>query len=123
MITCLLAIAVTALPQQIDSAALAKVVDSVFTTGMHRAGIPGGAVVIVQQGRVILAKGFGPFDAKWTIFPVASISKVFTATAVMQLVDRGRIDLGTDVNRYLTSARVPATYPQPITVAQLLDHT
>jgi len=117
--------------QTVDSAALATVVDSVFAAGLRRGGIPGGAVVVVQHGRVILAKGYGkadvasgrPFDADRTIFPIASISKVFTATAVMQLVDRGRVDLAADVNRYLTSARVPATYPEPITVTHLLDHT
>jgi CubicO group peptidase (beta-lactamase class C family) len=41
----------------------------------------------------------------------------------MQLADRGLIDLSADVNSYLTSVRVPATYPQPITAAHLLSHT
>ncbi len=115
-------------PQVEHSKAL---VDSVFAVGMTREHIPGAAFVLVQNGRVVLAKGFGRADLASgrpvlpdrTIFPIASISKVFTATAVMQLVDRGRIDLDADVNRYLTSVRVPPTYPQPITVSNLLTHT
>ena len=48
---------------------------------------------------------------------------MFTATGIMQSVDSGRLDLDADVNRYLTSVRVPDTYPQPITTAHLLTHT
>jgi CubicO group peptidase (beta-lactamase class C family) len=115
----------------IDSTGLAALVDSVFAAGMTRERIPGAAFMLVQNGRVVLAKGFGKADVASgrlvrpdrTIFPIASISKVFTATAVMQLVDHGRIDLDADVNRYLTSARVPPTYPQPVTVTHLLTHT
>ncbi len=115
----------------ISSAGLAALVDPVFAKGMAEARIPGAAFVLVQDGRVVLAKGFGHADVASgrtvspdeTIFPIASISKVFTATAVAQLADRGRLDLDADVNRYLTSARVPPTYPQPVTAAQLLSHT
>jgi len=110
----------------IDPRKLAALVDSVFAAGMPRERIPGAAFVLVQDGHVVLAKGYGKADVASgravdparTIFPIASISKVFTATAVMQLADAGRLDLDADVNRYLTSARVPPTYtsrsPQPI---------
>ena len=99
--------------------------------GMARENIPGGAFILVRRGRVVLAKGYGKadlasgraWDPSRTVFPIASISKLFTATAVMQLADRGLIDLNTDVNRYLESVRVPATYRQPITAAHLLSHT
>jgi CubicO group peptidase (beta-lactamase class C family) len=99
--------------------------------GMARESIPGAAFILVQRGRIILAKGYGKADIAsgraWgpdrTIFPIASITKVFTATAVMQLANRGLIDLNAAVNSYLTSVRVPATYPQPITPAHLLSHT
>lgn len=120
-----------ALTTSIDPAELSALVEPVFTAGMAKEHIPGAAFVLVQDGRVILAKGFGVADIKSgrgveperTLFPIASISKVFTATAVMQLVDSGKVDLDADVDRYLKSARVPATYPQPITVANLLTHT
>jgi CubicO group peptidase (beta-lactamase class C family) len=115
----------------IDPTELAELVDPVFATGMKEEQIPGAAFVLVQNGRVVLSKGFGLADVASgrtvqpdsTIFPFASISKVFTAMAVMQLVERGRIDLDTDVNQYLKAVRVPPTYPRPVTVAHLLTHT
>lgn len=115
----------------IDPTELAALVDPVFAAGMKEERIPGAAFVLVQNGRVVLSKGFGladvasgrPVRPDSTIFPFASISKVFTATAVMQLAEQGRIDLDTDVNRYLKSVRVPPTYPRPVTIAHLLTHT
>jgi CubicO group peptidase (beta-lactamase class C family) len=115
----------------IDSALVAAVVDSVMASAMPREHIPGAAFVLVQRGRVVIAKAYGQANAAarraWTtdatIFPIASISKLFTATAAMQLVDEGRVGLDTDVNRYLRSARVPGTYPQPVTLGHLLSHT
>ncbi len=117
--------------RQIDTAGLVGLVDSTMAKGMAREGIPGAAFILVQGGRVVLAKGYGQADvaagrawsAERTVFPIASITKLFTATAVMQLADRGLIDLHADVNRYLKSVRVPATYPEPVTTAHLLSHT
>jgi CubicO group peptidase (beta-lactamase class C family) len=114
-----------------DSAELAEFLAPVFAEGMKREQIPGAVFVLVAGGRIVLAQGYGvadlrsrrPVDPATTIFPIASISKLFTATALMQLADQGRIDLDSDVNRYLRSVRVPSTYPQPVTAAQLLDHT
>ena len=115
----------------IDSAGLSSVLDSAIAQGMAREHIPGAAFILVRNGRIVLARGFGHADMEsrraWnparTIFPIASITKVFTATAVMQLVDQGKVQLDTDVNRYLSSVRVPSVYPQPITPAHLLSHT
>jgi CubicO group peptidase (beta-lactamase class C family) len=114
-----------------DSGELAAAMAPVFAEGMAKEGVPGAVVVLVADGRVVFAQGYGvaglasrrPVDPATTIFPIASISKVFTATAVMQLADRGRLDLHADVNRYLTSARMPSKYGQPITAAHLLSHT
>jgi CubicO group peptidase (beta-lactamase class C family) len=114
-----------------DPAALAALLDPVFAEGMAEEHIPGAVFILVQGDRVVLEKGYGvadlasrrPVRAATTQFPIASISKVFTATAVMQLADRGKIDLHTDVNRYLKSVQVPPTYPQPITAAHLLTHS
>jgi CubicO group peptidase (beta-lactamase class C family) len=116
---------------QIEPVGLARLVDSAMARGMARESIPGAAFILVQGGRVVLAKGYGKadiaagraWDPETTVFPIASITKVFTATAVMQLADRGVIDLNADVNRYLTSVRVPSTFPQPVTAAHLLSHT
>jgi CubicO group peptidase (beta-lactamase class C family) len=121
----------TSSPLQIDSVGLERLVDSAMAAGMARDSIPGAGFILVQAGRVVLAKGYGKadvaaglaWDPEITVFPIASVTKVFTATAVMQLVERGAIDLNADVNRYLTSVRVPPTYPEPVTTARLLSHT
>ena len=93
--------------------------------------IPGSAITVVKDGQVFFAKGYGyadlergtPATADTTIFRVGSISKVFTWTAVMQLVEQGKLDLNVDVNTYLTHFQIPATFDQPITLAQLMTHT
>ena len=115
----------------IDPVELEALVDSVFAGGMREERIPGTAFVLVQNGQVLLSRGFGLADVASgravrpdrTIFPFASISKVFTATAVAQLAERGLLDLDADVNRSLASVRVPPTFPRPITAADLLTHT
>lgn len=106
-------------------------VDAAMATGMTEEHIPGAAIIVVRNGQVVFAKGYGkadlasgrPFTPDETIFPIASVSKLFTATAAMQLVDNGAVDLDADVNRYLESAKIPPTYPEPVTLAQLLSHT
>ena len=107
------------------------IVDPAIAAGMKKEHIPGAAIVVVQNGLIVFARGYGladlasdrPFSPQDTIFPIASVSKLFTATAAMQLVDSGAIELDADANRYLESAKVPPTMPEPITVAQLLSHT
>jgi CubicO group peptidase (beta-lactamase class C family) len=116
---------------KITSDGLARLLEPVFTNGMKKENIPGAVFVLVKDGQIVMAKGYGVADVAAkrginpdkTIFPIASITKVFTATALMQLVDRGRLDLHANVNRYLTSLQVPDTYPQAITAAHLLTHT
>jgi CubicO group peptidase (beta-lactamase class C family) len=94
--------------------------------------IPGATVSVVNDGEVLFAKGYGqanvekrePVVADETLFRIASISKLFTATAVVQLVEEGKLDLDTDVNAYLDGVRVPDTYPgRPVTLRHLLTHT
>jgi CubicO group peptidase (beta-lactamase class C family) len=92
---------------------------------------PGGAIAIVKDGQLLLAKGYGyadlerqiPVVADSTIFRTASVSKTLTWTAVMQLVEQGKVDLDSDVNSYLHSFQIPATYAQPITLRHLMTHT
>ena len=69
--------------------------------------------------RFLFAKGYGKADiaraepvvADETLFPMASISKLFTATAVMQLAQEGKLNPDEDVNVYLDDVEVPDTYP------------
>ena len=93
--------------------------------------IPGAAVSVVKDGRLLFAKGYGsadlqagkPVNAQTTLFRVGSESKSFTATAVLQLAEQGKLNLHADVNTYLKTFQLPATYPEPITLAHLLTHT
>lgn len=105
--------------------------DGVMSTMLNEDHVPGAVCSIVKDGQVIFAKGYGesdmdkrtPVDPATTEFEVASVSKLFTGTAVMQLVEQGKLDLDADVNQYLKSMQVPDTYPQPITLKHLLTHT
>ena len=82
------------------------------------------------MARLFFAKGYGysdvrhytPVDAERSLFRIGSTSKLFTWTAVMQLVEQGKLDLDTDVNNYL-DFKIPATYPQPITLRHIMTHT
>src|SRR4030095_14234372 len=110
---------------------LAAFIDSYMNTTMERERIPGAGFVFVQNGRVVLARGYGFANINnqrrvipdQTIWRVGSISKVFTATAVMQLVDRGKVELDAPVERYVHRVAIPRNYPAPVTIRQLLDHT
>ncbi|HEX7878772.1 MAG TPA: serine hydrolase domain-containing protein [Candidatus Eisenbacteria bacterium] len=114
-----------------DLAEFSAFIDSIMTAEMAAAHIPGAAFVFIRDHRVILARGYGLADVEAhravavdsTIWRVGSISKVFTATAVMQLVDRGLVELDAPIDRYVHKVSIPATFPDPVTVRQLLDHT
>jgi CubicO group peptidase (beta-lactamase class C family) len=108
-----------------------KLLDPVFAERMQKLNIPGAVVSVVKDGKIIFTKGYGvtdvekktPVVADKTIFRIGSITKVFTALAVMQLADSGRINLTDDVNKYLKGVTVPNAFSQPITFADLLRHT
>ena len=110
---------------------LAPFVDSIMTAEMARERIPGAGFVFVQDGRVVLSRGYGlanvatgrPSSPESTIWRIGSISKAVTATAVMTLVDQRKVDLDAPVARYVHRVSVPKTYPEPVTVRHLLTHT
>jgi len=105
--------------------------DNEITAELNDYHIPGAAVSVVKDGQLFFAKGYGyanlqnnkPVVANQTLFMVGSVTKLFTWTAVMQLVEQGKLDLNVDVNTYLKSFQIPATYPQPITLKNLMTHT
>ncbi|MEV4176845.1 serine hydrolase domain-containing protein [Nonomuraea sp. NPDC049709] len=105
--------------------------DAAMASGLPANHVPGAVVSVVGAGRTLFSKGYGladlenrtPFDPDTSLVRIASITKLFTWTAVMQQVQSGRLDLRADVNCYLPAFRVPATYPQPITLEHLMDHT
>jgi CubicO group peptidase (beta-lactamase class C family) len=81
--------------------------------------IPGATISVVKDGRLLFAKGYGsgdiassrPVVASETLFRIGSVTKLFTWTAAMQLVEAHRLDLNADVNSYLESLKIPDTSP------------
>src|SRR5438034_11263047 len=104
--------------------------DALIPSQLRNRNIAGAVVSVVKDGQVLFQKGYGysDFEAKnpvlpdQTLFRPGSISKLFTATAVMQLVEQGKLDLDRNVNDYLDFT-IPKTYPEPVTLRQLLTHT
>ena len=104
--------------------------DGLMPYALKKNDLAGAVVVIVKDGQVLLAKGYGhadvaagkPVDPNTTLFRVGSISKLFTWTAVMQLVEQGKLDLDADVNRYL-DFRIPPRDGKPVTLRELMTHT
>lgn len=99
---------------------------------MEEHGVPGAGVSVVGGGAVLAAEGYGaadleagaPVDPARTAFPTASIAKSFTAAAVVELAERGEVDLHADVNTYLPEdERLPDDPRGPVTLHHLLTHT
>lgn len=105
--------------------------DPIFAEQMAKLHIPGAVISIVKDGKTVFTKGYGvadiekktPVVPEKTIFRIGSITKVFTALAVMQMADFREINLHDDVNKYLKGVKVPNTFPEPITFASLLTHS
>lgn len=108
--------------------------DGLVPTELARTEIPGASISVVHEGELLTARGYGyadtgvdgdeptPVDPEETLFRVGSVSKLFTATAVMQLVERGDVDLDTDIGEYL-DFDPPTNFDEPITMRHLLTHT
>src|SRR5215472_1729154 len=102
-----------------------------FKAVLAHAEWPGAAIIVVRDDQVLFQKGYGfadygrtkPVDPTKTVFYAASLSKLFVATAVMQLVEAGRLAVGDDVNKLLRGFRLADSFPAPVTVANLLTHT
>jgi CubicO group peptidase (beta-lactamase class C family) len=122
----------TAVPGQhaLEASDLESFFDGIVPLQLERSDIAGASVMVMQNGQVLLRKGYGyadlknkkPVDPTTTIFRLASISKLFTWVSVMQQVEQGKLDLDTDVNRYLDFQIRPA-FSQPVTLRNLMTHT
>lgn len=104
-------------------------VDRFITAQVARHGIPGLAVAITRSDQVVFVRGYGlaregePVSGR-TQFRIASLSKSFTALAVLQLVEAGKIALDAPVTLYLTDFNLTnPSVAARITVRQLLNHT
>ena len=110
---------------------LAAFIDSFFTPKMEELKIPGAVFSVVKDGALFYSKGYGfadvergePADPERTAFYIGSVGKLFTATALMQLIDEGLIDLDANVNDYLDLFQLEDTYAEPVTPRHLLTHT
>jgi CubicO group peptidase (beta-lactamase class C family) len=104
--------------------------DGLVGYGLPREDIAGGVIVVVKDGQVLFKKGYGysdvekhtPVDADTTLFRPGSVSKLFTWTAVMQLVEQGKLDLDTDVNKYI-DFKIPERDGKPVTLRNIMTHT
>jgi len=113
-----------------DPAEMEAFIDELMAKDMQERHIAGAAIAVVKDGQLFFTKGYGyadlenkiPVDPEKTMFRIGSVGKVFTWTAVMQLVEQGKLDLDADINTYL-DFRIPDTYPQPITLRHLMTHT
>jgi CubicO group peptidase (beta-lactamase class C family) len=100
---------------------------------MHYYGVPAVSIALIDDARLAWARGYGVRDATSAIsitpetrFPIASISKPIVGLAVLRLVQQGVLDVDVDVNRYLTSWRLPdSTHTQQakVTLRRLLSHS
>ncbi|MFZ0500866.1 MAG: serine hydrolase domain-containing protein [Steroidobacteraceae bacterium] len=104
--------------------------DGMMPYAIDRGNIAGATIAVVADGKLLFAKGYGFSDVKTrapvlpdqTLFRVGSISKLFTWTSVMQLVQAGKIDLDRNVNDYL-DFHIPDKFGEPITMRDLMTHT
>jgi CubicO group peptidase (beta-lactamase class C family) len=103
-------------------AAIAKASDDYFKPLLASGRIAAAACVIVDGDNPPLVRLYGPVDSQSSLWRVASVSKVFTAIAILQLAEQGKLTLDEDVNKYLKRIQVPSTFSQPITIRELLQH-
>jgi len=114
----------------LDSADLEAFFDGIIPLQLERSDVAGASVLVMKDDKLLLQKGYGysnfkdkkPIDPNATIFRLASISKLFTWVAVMQLEEQGKLDLDTDINQYLDFQIRPA-FGRSITIRNLMTHT
>ncbi len=104
--------------------------DGFFPFALQRGDVAGAVVVVVKDGNILLQKGYGfadvaerkPVDPERTLFRAGSVSKLFVWTAVMQLVEQGKLDLDADINSYL-DLKFPPRDGKSISLRHLMTHT
>jgi len=114
----------------LDETTAAAFLDAFFSSDTVSRFHIGAAVTIVKGGEILAQQGFGyadiadqtAVDPEHTLFRIASVSKTFTAVAVMQLVEQGKIDLHEDILTYLPGLNLVNPFDKPVTVADLLTH-
>jgi CubicO group peptidase (beta-lactamase class C family) len=114
----------------LEKADLEAFFDGIVPLQLERSDVAGATVLVMKDGKELLKKGYGfvdvakkkAVDPETSMFRLASISKLFTWISAMQLVEQGKLDLDTDVNKYLDFQIAPA-FGKPITLRNLMTHT
>jgi len=115
---------------ELTAADLEAFLDGIMPLQLAREDIAGATIAVVKDGKLFFAKGYGfadvskrtPVVVDKTLFRPGSISKLFTWTSVMQLVEQGKLDLDHDVNDYL-DFKIPPAFSKPITLRDIMTHT
>ncbi len=112
--------------EQITDKGLVKKINT-FLENIYPANEPGAAVLAVKDGKIILRKGFGMANLELGIpikpemvFRIGSITKQFTAVAIMKLAEEGKLSINDDIKKYLPDY---PTHGHKITIHHLLNHT
>ncbi len=125
----LLGLACTATVRAAADEADGRLLDELIGQQVSPQGAPGAAAVLVRKDGRVTLRAYGhadlasqrPVDAQTTVFRIGSLSKTFTAVAILQLVDEGKIELEADANRYLKGVQIPLR-ERPVRVLDLLTH-
>ena len=121
---------VTTTTPALDAADMRTFFDGLVPYMLKRNDIAGAVIAVVKDGKLVFTQGYGyadvgkrtPVIPDQTLFRIGSVSKLFTWTAVMQLVAAGKIDLNADVNQYL-DFKIPEKFGKPITMHDLMTMT
>ena len=113
----------------LDRADLEAWLDGMVPYALKAGDMAGAVVVVVKDGAVLLQKGYGyadvskklRMDPEQTLVRIGSTSKLFTWTAVMQLVEQGKLDLDRNINDYLDFT-IQSDFGKPVTLRDLMNH-
>jgi CubicO group peptidase (beta-lactamase class C family) len=114
--------------QQPDRARLVAALDSIARAHVEHPTVPGVSVAVVQAGDTLLKRGYGFVDLEWDVptpvdaevsYEIGSVTKQFTAAAVLLLAEEGDLDLDADLTAYVDFD----TQGRAVPVRRLLDHT
>ena len=114
-----------------DVSEIEVLADSLFQIGLNDKMIPGGAISVVSNNRILFAKGYGysdwnnkiPVSGKKTLFQMGSIGKILTAMSVLRLAEQGRLDMDNDIRDYWDDFSLDENFQSLINLKQLLTHS
>ncbi len=104
--------------------------DGIMAAQFRDYALAGMTFALVRDRRLVLSRGYGvasrstgvPVDPAMTLFRPGSVSKLFTWTAVMQLVEQGRLDLDAPVSDYVDQFELPEAFGEPLTLTHIMTH-